>query len=190
MRALALQNKVIKSRGLRAEVSTNPRLQPGGKEEHKLMRALAQNLKNMSYVKNWLHCVWGTKYKHPFPGKQFKDAILDHIRANAKEKDIYIDIINGHSEHLHCLLSLSPDQSLSKVIQLIKGESSYWINRSGLTKYKFAWAVEYFAVSVSESHLKIVRRYIKNQEEHHRKKTWDEEYNQFIAEYGFPVYQG
>ena len=144
----------------------------------------------MSYVKNWLHCVWGTKNRIPFLVKQSKEDILRHIKDNAKEKNIYIDIINGHTEHLHCLISLSPDQSLSKVIQFIKGESSYWINKSGLTRYKFAWAVEYFAVSVSESHLPVVRRYIKNQEEHHQKKTWDEEYDEFIAEYGFDVFQG
>ena len=144
----------------------------------------------MSYVKNWLHCVWGTKNRIPFLVKQSKEDILRHIKANAKEKNIYIDIINGHTEHLHCLISLSPDQSLSKVIQFIKGESSYWINKSGLTKYKFAWAVEYFAVSVSESHLPVVRRYIRNQEEHHRRKTWDEEYDEFITEFGFDVFQG
>ena len=144
----------------------------------------------MSYVKNWLHCVWGTKNRVPFPGKHSKEKIINHIRANAKEKDIYIDIINGHSEHLHCLISLNPDQSLAGVIQLIKGESSFWINRTGLTRYKFSWAVEYFAVSVSESHLPIVRRYIKNQEEHHRKKEWDEEYKEFLREYGFDIFQG
>jgi putative transposase len=82
-------------------------------------------------------------------------------------------------------LSLNPDQSLSMVIQLIKGESSFWINRNKLTKCKFEWAVEYFGVSVSESQVKIVRNYINNQEEHHRGKTYDEEYNEFISEYGF-----
>ena len=144
----------------------------------------------MPYVKNWLHCVWGTKNRMPFLARETKKDILDHIKKNAKEKSIYIDTLNGHSEHLHCLISLSPDQSLSKVIQLIKGESSFWINRNRLTKYKFGWAVEYFAVSVSESQVPKVREYIKNQVEHHRIKTWDKEFNEFLTEYGFNKFQG
>jgi hypothetical protein len=59
-----------------------------------------------------------------------------------------------------------------------------------LTKYKFGWAEEYFAVSVSESQVPKVREYIKNQVEHHRIKTWDEEFNEFLTEYGFNKFQG
>jgi REP element-mobilizing transposase RayT len=139
----------------------------------------------MSYVKNWLHCVWGTKNRLPFLSGEIKNDVLDHIKTNAHDKGIYINILNGHSEHLHCLISLNPDQSLSKVMQLIKGESSFWINKNRLTKYKFEWAVEYFAVSVSDSQVSNVRKYIINQEEHHRKKTWDEEYSEFLTKYGF-----
>ncbi len=144
----------------------------------------------MSYVKNWLHCVWGTKNRTPFLIGEIKFLILEHIKANAKEKDIYIDTLNGHSDHVHCLISLNPDIALSMAIQLIKGESSFWINSNRLTKSKFEWAVEYFAVSVSESHLPGVRNYIRTQEEHHRKKTWKEEYNEFLTEYGFSIIQG
>lgn len=144
----------------------------------------------MSYVKNWLHCVWGTKSRMPFLKNDTKKQILDHIKANAKMKGIYIDNFNGHSEHVHCLLSLNPDQALSKVIQLIKGESSFWINRNRMTKSKFEWADEYFAVSVSESHIPSVRKYILKQEEHHRKQTWEEEYNGFLTRYGFDLIKG
>jgi putative transposase len=144
----------------------------------------------MSYVKNWLHCVWGTKDKVPFLTREIKHTILEHIKANAKKKDIYIDSINGHSQHVHCLISLGPDQTLSNVMQLIKGESSFWINRERLTKYKFEWAVEYFATSVSDSHVPMIREYIRNQEEHHRKMTWEEEYNKFLSEHGFNRIQG
>ena len=131
----------------------------------------------MSYVRNWLHCVWCTKNRAPFLTKAIKNELLNHILLNAKEKGIYIDKLNGHNEHLHCLISLSPDQSLAKVMQLIKGESSFWINNNKLTKSKFEWAVDYYAVSVSESHLPGVRDYILRQEEHHRKKSCDEEQN-------------
>jgi putative transposase len=144
----------------------------------------------MADVKNWLHCVWGTKDRSPFLISKLKFEIISHIKTNAKTKNIYIDSINGHTEHMHCLLSLNPDQSLSKVMQLIKGESSYWINKYALIKNKFEWADEYFAVSVSESQLATVRNYILNQEEHHKLKTWEEEYMEFIIKYEFNKING
>lgn len=144
----------------------------------------------MSYVRIWLHCVWGTKNRTAFIAKNNKETILDHIRKNAKEKGIYIDFINGHKEHIHCIISLNKDQYISNVMQLIKGESSFWINRNEITKNKFEWADEYYAVSISESHLNRVREYIKNQEEHHRKRTWAEECKEFMDKYGFERIKG
>ena len=116
--------------------------------------------------------------------------LIDHIRTNAKEKGIFIDFINGYKEHIHCLIRLSPDQSLSKVIQLIKGESSFWINRSGKTDLRFEWADEYFAASVSEKDIPAVRDYIRNQEEHHLAKSWDEEFDEFLSKHALDNPQG
>ena len=75
--------------------------------------------------------------------------------------------------------------SISKILQLIKGESAFWINKEKLIKTKFEWADEYFAVSVSESMLDKVRAYINNQEEHHKKITYSQEYEKFIKQYKF-----
>ena len=139
----------------------------------------------MSYVRNWLHCVWGTKNRIPFITSSNKMEILTHIRENAKNKGIYIDFMNGHLDHIHCIISLSPDMSLMNVIQLIKGEASFWINKHSMVQGKFEWADEYFGVSISESQLNKVREYIKNQDEHHKNKTWEQEYNEFIKKYRF-----
>ena len=98
--------------------------------------------------------------------------------------------MNGYADHCHCLVSLGVDQSIQKVMQLIKGESSFWINKHGLTKGKFEWQNEYFAVSVSESVIDKVRDYIKNQEEHHSKKTFQQEYDEFIRKFGFQKFDG
>lgn len=163
-------------------------LQAGAKN---INRALAhQNQITMSYVRNWLHCVWGTKNRFPFLTRESKTVIINHIMDNAKIKKIYIDIINGHTEHLHCIIKLHQDQCLSDVMQLIKGESSYWINKTNLVKHKFEWADEYYAASVSVSHLQRVRAYIANQEEHHRKKCWQEECDEFMERYGFDKMRG
>lgn len=144
----------------------------------------------MPYVKIWLHCVWSTKIRAPYLSGDLKFDLINHIRENAKIKNIYIDFINGSTEHLHCLLSLNHDHSLSKVMQLIKGESSYWINKNSLTSNRFEWADEYFGVSVSESHIQRVREYIKNQEIHHQKHSWEEESSDLIKIYGFNKFPG
>lgn len=142
----------------------------------------------MPFVKVYLHCVWSTKNRIPYLDTiELRQKVWNHIRENAIQKGIYIDFINGYSDHCHCLISLGVDQNIQKVIQLIKGESSFWINNNELTKEKFQWQEEYFAVSVSESILDKVRDYIKNQEEHHKKKSFQEEYDEFILKYGFKI---
>ena len=75
-------------------------------------------------------------------------------------------------------------------MQLIKGEASHWANKNNIFKHKLNWADEYFAVSVSESMVDIVRNYIKNQEEHHKKKTFAEECEEFMTKYGFGKMRG
>ena len=145
----------------------------------------------MPFVKVYIHFVWSTKNRYPFlNSKELRAQVWNHIQENAKEKGIFIDFINGYSDHCHCLVSLGIDQTIQKVVQLIKGESSFWINKNKLTKEKFEWQNEYFAVSVAESILDKVRAYIANQEEHHRIKTFQEEYEEFIKNYGFQKYKG
>jgi REP element-mobilizing transposase RayT len=144
----------------------------------------------MSFVRIWVHCVWATKKRKPLLTKDNKWEILEHIKENAKTKNLYVDFINGDKDHIHCIISLNVDETLAKTMQLIKGESSFWINKNNLYNGKFEWADEYFAVSISESQLNKVRNYIKNQEEHHKKKTWKEECEEFIQQYGFEKIKG
>ncbi|MEX2336868.1 MAG: IS200/IS605 family transposase [Fulvivirga sp.] len=144
----------------------------------------------MAYVKIWLHVVWTTKNRKPLLQKSIRQSVFDHIKENALMKDIYLDFINGHFDHVHCLISLKADQAISKVVQLIKGEASFWINQQKLVENKFGWQDEYFVVSVSESHVNRVRNYIKNQEEHHRNKTFQEEYEEFMNRYGLERVSG
>ncbi len=132
-----------------------------------------------------IHAVWGTKNREPYLTKELRKKNIPHIKDNAKKKQIYIDTINGHDEHLHCLFGLNADMSISKVMQLIKGESAFWMNKEKIITTKFEWADEYFAVSVSESMIDKVRAYINNQEEHHSKITFMQEYEEFMKKYNF-----
>lgn len=144
----------------------------------------------MSYVRNWIHVVWGTKNRYPFLKDDILLQVTDHIRSNSVKKNIFIDSINGHNEHIHCLISLNPDISLSAAVQLLKGESSYWINRNRLTRFKFGWADEYYGGSVCHYHLDVVRDYIWNQQVHHHRKNWDDELRFFIDELGLVKVEG
>ncbi|HLS12142.1 MAG TPA: IS200/IS605 family transposase [Flavobacteriaceae bacterium] len=140
----------------------------------------------MSWVRIWIHLVFSTKNRKPFlRSKELRLKVFQHIKENAKNKGIYMDSIGGHTNHVHCLISLGREQSVSKVAQLIKGESSYWINKSELIKSDFKWQNDFWAVSVSESHLNAVRKYIKNQEEHHRVISFTEEVDNFMKKYGW-----
>ncbi len=139
----------------------------------------------MPYIKVWIHLVWSTKNRYPFLTKEIRQTVFEHIRQNAKAKEIYLDCVNGFTDHIHCLVSLSNEQTISKLLQLIKGESSFWINKQKLSPLKFQWQEEYFAVSVSHSQVQKVREYIYDQEKHHQKKNFQQEYDEFIKNYGF-----
>ncbi len=140
----------------------------------------------MPFIKVYIHFVWSTKNRFPFlNSKELREKMWKHIKDNGKEKGIFIDFVNGYSDHCHCLVSMKSDQTIQKVIQMIKGESAFWFNNQRLILEKFGWQDEYFAVSVSESMIENVRDYIKNQETHHSKKSFDNEYNKMIDVYDF-----
>ena len=141
----------------------------------------------MSYVKVYVHFIWSTKNREPLLTDDIREDIFNHIRENAREKNIYIDFINGYVEHVHCLVSLNEDLGIGKIAQLIKGESSHWINKNNLSKQYFQWQNEYMAIGVGDDKLPFVRQYIANQEKHHQKVRFSEEYNQFINRYGFDI---
>ena len=143
----------------------------------------------MPYVKVWIHLVWSTKNRLPFLKDEIRPAVFQHIRENAKEKGIYLDCINGYWEHVHCLISLGVDQTIANTVKLIKGESSHWINKNSLVQGKFEWQHEYFAVGVCESLLDKTRDYIRNQEAHHSKKSFDDEFELMLEKYGFQRFE-
>ena len=145
----------------------------------------------MPFVKVYIHFVWSTKNREPFlETKEIRDKVWFHIKDNAQKKGIFIDFVNGYSQHCHCLVSLGIDQTIQKTIQMIKGESSFWINKEGLTKSKFEWQDEYYAVSVSESMIEKVCNYIKNQELHHNTHSYVDEIDNLISKHGFHKFDG
>jgi putative transposase len=134
-----------------------------------------------------VHLVFATKYRKAFLTSEVRAEVFEHIRIHSASKGIFLKAIGGYVDHVHCLLSLGSMQTIADVAQLIKGESSFWINKNRICKSRFTWQNDYFAVSVSESHVKRVMTYIENQERHHAKQTWEKEANEFINKYGFQL---
>ena len=105
------------------------------------------------------------------------------ILQNHKHKML---AINGMPDHIHIFFGMRTTQSLSDLLQEIKGCSSKWINDHGHTKGKFSWQEGYGAFSYSKSHVNNVINYIKNQERHHKRKTFIEEYRDFLEKFEIP----
>ena len=138
----------------------------------------------MPMIKIWIHLIWATKNRDKLIAKELKPKLIEHIKSNAKQKEIWIDSVNCVSDHIHLLISLGSEQTISKVVMLIKGESSYWVNKNKLIPGKFEWQDDYMAYSVSDSIVKSVRNYIANQEEHHKAKSFGEECDEFLKQLG------
>jgi putative transposase len=140
----------------------------------------------MPFIKVYIHFVWTTKKFQPLLiGKPLREKVRIHILENAQKKGIFIKYLAVQKEHCHCLISLEKDQTISSIIQLIKGESSFWINSEKLIQKKFSWQSEYYGISISESHLPSVKAYILNQDVHHRENSFLEEYEDLIIKHGF-----
>jgi len=141
----------------------------------------------MPYIRIWVHLIFSTKNREKLITTALRGPLLNHIRENGQRKSIHIDFINCMADHCHILISLGSSQSISEVVRLIKGESSNWINKNNLSRMHFSWQEEYIALSVSDSQVDRVREYIKNQEEHHRVKTFADEYDLFIKKTGLKL---
>ncbi|WP_018630142.1 IS200/IS605 family transposase [Niabella aurantiaca] len=140
-----------------------------------------------TYTQIHIQLVFAVKYRQSLIEHSWKDELYKYITAIVQNKTHKLLIINGMPDHLHILIGMRPTQSLSDLLQHIKGDSSKWINERRFIKGKFEWQEGYGAFSYSKSQVPGVITYIKNQEQHHSKKNFREEYldllKQFEIEY-------
>jgi putative transposase len=99
-------------------------------------------------------------------------------------KGIYMKINYFNTEHVHTLIDLPTNKCIEEVVQLFKGSSSHWINENRLLRGRFAWGRGYGAFSVSQSDVERVAAYIAHQEEHHKTKSFSQEFELFVKKYG------
>lgn len=156
----------------------------------------------MPFLKVYVHFVWNTKKKISFLAiKEVRKIIWDHIRTNAKKNGIRVDFINGYSDYYHCLIQLDSDQTIEKVIEKLKGEKTFWINKKDVSteslsvelppftetgkNNKFEWKDDYFAIAVNESVMDRASNYSKSQQDDKNEKIFDKKYREYTIQYGF-----
>jgi putative transposase len=137
-----------------------------------------------SYVSNLMHCTFSTKDRYPAIDSELESRLWPYLGGIAKENRMKALAIGGTADHVHALLSLPGMMSFSKAVQLIKGGSSKWIHDSFSNQKKFAWQEGYGAFSVSASQVPKTIGYINNQKEHHRKKSFHEEFLELLNKHG------
>ena len=134
----------------------------------------------MSYVSSYFHCVFSTKERRPLLTPSLCERLWPFLGGIARQNKMKAIEIGGVADHVHILLSLPPTHSVAKAMQLIKGGSSKWVHETFPEHRLFAWQEEYGAFSASVSQLDNIALYIKGQEEHHRKVTFQEEFLAFL----------
>ena len=137
-----------------------------------------------SYVRCWIHLIWGTKSHAKLLSKEQCVRVSEHLHEYTRENGLYMKVNFVNPDHVHVLIDLPDDVTIRDTVKLLKGESSHWINENHQIPGGFHWQRGYGAFSVSQSRISPVCKYIVGQGEHHRIKTYDEEVRLFIKNYG------
>ncbi len=130
----------------------------------------------MSYVSSYYHCVFSTKERRPLIPPSLRERLWPYLGGIAREHRMTAIEIGGVPDHVHILLSLPSTLAIATALQLIKGGSSKWVHDTFPEHRRFRWQVKYGAFGVSVSQLEKIIQYIKSQEAHHRKMTFQEEF--------------
>ncbi|MDX1939155.1 MAG: IS200/IS605 family transposase [Saprospiraceae bacterium] len=133
-----------------------------------------------TYTQIHIQAVFAVQNRASLIQNEWKDELYKYMTAIIQNENHKLLQINGMSDHIHVFFGMRPTQSLSDLMKKLKGESSAWINKKEFCKSKFSWQEGYGAFSYAKSQVPQVIRYIQNQEEHHRKKTFTEEYLEFL----------
>ena len=136
-----------------------------------------------SLVKNYIHIIFSTKLRAPLILESIENELYSYIGGICKQLECYPVKIGGYIDHIHILCMLSKKSPLMKLLEEIKAHSSKWIKTKDDTLKKFYWQNGYGAFSVNPNEVDKVIAYIENQKEHHRKKTFQEEYRAFLKKY-------
>lgn len=136
-----------------------------------------------SLVKNYIHIIFSTKNREPLIHPPVEVELYNYLGGICNKLDCQVIIVGGSPNHIHILCMLSKKIALIKLIEELKSHSSKWIKTKGLGYENYYWQNGYGAFSVNPSEVDVVITYINNKDEHHRKKTFQEEYLAFLKKY-------
>jgi putative transposase len=140
-----------------------------------------------TYASNFIHCVFATKDRRNLIPAEFQDPLYAYLIGIAENLNCKILAAGGTPNHVHVLISLPPALPLAEAVQKLKANSSRWLGENGV---EFEWQKGYGAFSVSPSLLSSVQAYIRNQEEHHRKRSFEEEFSAMLRKCGMEFEEG
>ena len=139
-----------------------------------------------TYHQIYLHTVFAVKYRSAVINKAWKNDLFGVIGNLINESNCKTIIVNGVEDHIHCFFGMKPSMTVSEVMKIVKAKSSKYINDNSLTPQRFQWQEGFGVFSYGQSQIDVVYKYIQNQEEHHRKQTFRQEYVDFFKKFNVP----
>ena len=136
-----------------------------------------------TYHQIYIQSVFAVKYREAMITKELKSPLMAVIGNLINETGCKTILVNGTEDHVHCFFGLKPSRNVSKVMQIAKAKSSKWINENGILQRRFEWQEGFGAFSYSHSQINAVYNYIKNQERHHSKQTFPDEYIKMLQKF-------
>ena len=134
----------------------------------------------------YVHLVFSTKYRERLLNDGVRESLHAYMATVLQNLGCYPVLINSVEDHVHVLMELARTVSISQAVEKVKTSSSKWLKTQGTELARFTWQAGYGAFSVSESNVQAVREYVANQCQHHRVRSFQEEYRSFLKEYGVP----
>lgn len=139
-----------------------------------------------TYTQIYIHLVFAVKGRENLIGKIWKDDLHKYISGIISKKGHKSIVVNGMPDHIHAFIGLKPAFAVSEVIRDIKNNSSNFINNNKFIRGKYSWQEGYGAFSYGHSQIEQVYNYIKNQEEHHKKQSFKNEYSTLLKKFDIP----
>jgi putative transposase len=137
-----------------------------------------------TYRNHYFHLIWSTKKRQPFIDTSYQERLYQYIGGIIRKHGANLIEIGGVSDHVHLLIMLGNLDHYSALIRMIKADSSRWVHKEWKDKQNFAWQDGYGSFAISYSHTDAVREYIKTQEDHHKKVSFETEYIHILEKNG------
>lgn len=140
-------------------------------------------MRKNTFIRIWVHLMWGTSNGIKITDKKLQNELFYHLINQASKIKLNIEKLRIQPDHIHCLVSLPADKPLPMVVQLLKGESSHWINENKFLDHVFTWQKGFGAFSVSAHNVEEVKKFFDNQDKVHESLSFEDEFKRWAVSY-------